>query len=219
MSIDVATLGLRIDSREVKAANDDLEVLSRRSADAERGTKSLERGFKSASTASRSFAGGVGIAEGALSGLSGIAAGVAAALAGIFAGLSVRPFISATSEAEGALAQLASAVRSTGGAAGMSVGELSEMASELEGLTKFGDEAIMSAQGILLTFTRIGRETFPATTQAVLDVAQAMNMDLKSAALQVGKAMNAPKEGLTALSRAGIQFSADQVLLGHVCTG
>jgi hypothetical protein len=35
----------------------------------------------------------------------------------------------------------------------------------------------------------------------------ALGMDLQSAALQVGKALNDPRQGVAALSRAGIQFS------------
>ncbi|MDD5049616.1 MAG: phage tail tape measure C-terminal domain-containing protein, partial [Methanoregulaceae archaeon] len=43
-----------------------------------------------------------------------------------------------------------------------------------------------------------------------LDVATALKTDLKSAALQVGKALNDPVLGMTALSRSGIQFSEAQ---------
>ena len=37
------------------------------------------------------------------------------------------------------------------------------------------DEAIQNAQNMLLTFTNIGKNIFPQATQAVLDMATAMN--------------------------------------------
>lgn len=43
-----------------------------------------------------------------------------------------------------------------------------------------------------------------------MNLATALNMDLQSAILQVGKAVNDPILGMTALSRAGIQFTESQ---------
>jgi hypothetical protein len=63
---------------------------------------------------------------------------------------------------------------------------------------------------MLLTFTKISDDVFPKTTEAVLDVATAMHTDLESASKMVGKALNDPLKGLTALSRAGVQFTAQQ---------
>ena len=45
-------------------------------------------------------------------------------------------------------------------------GELLEMASGLQKVTTFGDEAIISTQSMLLTFTKIGREVFPQALEA-----------------------------------------------------
>ena len=50
----------------------------------------------------------------------------------------------------------------------------------------------------------------PDTTMAVLDMATRMGTDLKSAALQLGKALNDPIKGLDGLGRAGVQFSDTQ---------
>ena len=62
-------------------------------------------------------------------------------------------------------------------------------------------------QAVLLTFTDIRGDRFEQATGAVLNMATALGTDLQSAALQVGKALNDPRQGVTALSRAGIQFS------------
>ena len=58
---------------------------------------------------------------------------------------------------------------------------------------------------MLLTFTNIRGQRFKEASKA--NVATALGMDLQSAALQVGTALNDPKAGLRALSRAGIQFT------------
>src|SRR5665811_188734 len=133
------------------------------------------------------------------------AAGRGLGLAGVLAvGLAARSFIGNTVEQQKVMAQLEAVIRSTGGGAGLAAGELAKMGSEMQRVTTFGDEAVISAQGLLLTFTRIGRDVFPNALDAVLNVSTAMGTELKESALQVGKALNDPVLGMTALSRSGI---------------
>ena len=96
-------------------------------------------------------------------------------------------------------AQLAATLESTGHAAGLSAGQLTTMASELQNVSTFGDEAIIASQSLLLTFTKIGGDVFPRAQAAILDTATAMGTDLKAASLQVGKALNDPIAGVSAL--------------------
>jgi hypothetical protein len=63
---------------------------------------------------------------------------------------------------------------------------------------------------MLLTFTNIGKDVFPAATQTVLDMSQALGQDLSASSVQLGKALNDPIKGITALSRVGVTFTADQ---------
>jgi hypothetical protein len=145
--------------------------------------------------------------EGVLTGLGRTLAAVGAgALAGKFLGAIIRN----TMEAEDALRQLEARLKSTGGVSGQTVDSVLALSAALQDQTRFGDEAITSAQNLLLTFTKIQGDIFPKAVTAILDVSTAMGTDLNSAALQVGKALNAPIEGLTALSRAGVQFTDDQ---------
>jgi hypothetical protein len=118
--------------------------------------------------------------------------------------------ITETVDAEYEMAQLNAVLKSTAGVAGQSADALAQHALALSYVSRFDDGAIISAQSLLLTFTKIGGETFPQATQAVLDVAQAMGTDLKSAAIQVGKALNDPILGVSALARSGIQFTEAQ---------
>ena len=62
----------------------------------------------------------------------------------------------------------------------------------------------------LQTFTNIAGNEFKRTQQAALDLATRLDGDLKSASIQLGKALNDPVANLSALSRSGIQFSDAQ---------
>jgi len=101
-------------------------------------------------------------------------------------------------------------IRSTGGAAGLTATELKNMASELQNVTRVGDETIMRGQGLLLTFTGIGKEVFPQATETMLDMSEKMGTDVQSAATMLGKALNDPVMGLSALSRVGVVFTEQQ---------
>jgi len=110
-----------------------------------------------------------------------------------------------------ALAQVESAVKSTGKAAGFEVDELAQKASELQKTSLFGDEDILkNVTANLLTFTSIAGSEFERTQQAVLNLSTRMGTDLTSATIQLGKALNDPVANMGALSRTGIQFSDKQ---------
>lgn len=113
-------------------------------------------------------------------------------------------------DAESALADLEAVLKSTGGVAGVTLDELTDMAAALQKTTKFSDEAIMSAQGMLLTFTNIGKEVFPDATMAALDMAEKFGMDASQAAITLGKALNDPISGVTALRRIGVMLTDEQ---------
>lgn len=118
--------------------------------------------------------------------------------------------VQATIAQENALAQVEARLRSTGGAAGVTIDALTEVASALQAVSTYADDAILEAQALLLTFTNIRGERFHEATRAVLDLAAALGTDLKTAVLQVGKALNEPSQALSALQRSGTQFSAEQ---------
>ena len=110
-------------------------------------------------------------------------------------------------EAESRLEQV---LRSTGEAAGYNKKQLLDMASAMQKVTKYGDEEIIGAQSLLLTFTKIGKKTFPNALEAVLNLSTAMGTDLKSSAVQIGKALNDPIRGIASLTESGVQFSEEQ---------
>jgi len=109
-----------------------------------------------------------------------------------------------------ALGQLRATWKSTGGAVGVSINEMKAQAEALQKTTMFGDEETERAQSVLLTFTNIKGKIFKESIPAIQDLATKMGGDLKGATLQVGKALNDPMKGISALSRVGVSFTEEQ---------
>jgi hypothetical protein len=162
--------------------------------------------------------------EGALASVEGQAnrtgisiGGIAKAAAGLFvfskvAGV-IRDSVRAAGEAAEAQAKVQAAIKSTGGAAGVTFESLEQMAQGLQKVTTFEDDAILAGQSMLLTFTKIGKNVFPQATETILNMSTALGSDLKSSAIQLGKALNEPVEGISALSRVGVQMTKEQEAL------
>lgn len=111
---------------------------------------------------------------------------------------------------EDATKKLTSAFDSTGAAAWTTVEALQANADKLQQLTTHGDESIETMQSVLLTFTNIKGDVFDGATMSILNMSDALGMDLQSSATMVGKALNDPVGGIAAMSRAGIQFTDEQ---------
>ena len=106
--------------------------------------------------------------------------------------------------------RLQTAIISTGREAQFAAAQLTSYASVQQSLTGVGDEAIIGAQALLLTFTKIGQDVFPDATESILNISAAMGQDLQQTTIQVGKALNDPVQGMSALRRVGIQLSKTQ---------
>jgi len=107
-------------------------------------------------------------------------------------------------------ADLAQTIKSTGGAAGMTADEVSKMATEISKTNLASAGMIKEGDNMLLTFTNIGKDVLPMATQSMVDLAQKMGGAPKDSAIQLGKALNDPTTGLTALTRVGITFTQQQ---------
>ncbi len=138
-------------------------------------------------------------------------AGVALKLGAIIgAGMGISDMISKASAGEQKMAQMDAVLKSTGGAAGMTKDELLKLADAQGKLTTFSKGANMETENLLLTFTSIGKDVFPAALATVNDMSQALGQDTKSSAVQLGKALQDPIKGITALSRVGVNFTDAQ---------
>ena len=106
--------------------------------------------------------------------------------------------------------QLDATLVSTGRAAEFTSEELSDMASELQALSNFGDEDIL--QGVtlqLLRFDAISKDIFPRAQQLVIDLAESMG-GVENAARTLGISLADPALGLTRLRRIGVAFNSTQ---------
>lgn len=105
-------------------------------------------------------------------------------------------------------------INSTGGVAGVNAKHVQDYSRELSALSGVSHQAIQNAENILLTFRDIRNTSkgkiFDEATASVLNLSVALKEDLKSASIQVGKALNDPIKGVTALRRVGVQFTQEQ---------
>jgi hypothetical protein len=175
---------------------------------------SLNRALGQSTTATRRFGTSLGTVTKA-----GAAFGVG--LVAVSAGMRLFGAVARTAwgemeEGQKVSAQTGAVLKSTGGAANVTATQVEKLSLSLSKLTGVDDEAIQSGQNMLLTFTKIhnevgrGNDIFNQATKATLDLSVALGKDMPSAALMVGKALNDPIAGMTALGRAGVQFTAGQ---------
>lgn len=114
-------------------------------------------------------------------------------------------------EAADALGQVDAALASMGNASRKTSEELAGLAEGLMRNSLYDDDDILrSVTANLLTFGNVAGAQFDRAQQAAVDLATRMKMDLQPATLLIGKALNDPVKGLTAMGRAGIQFTAAQ---------
>ena len=112
--------------------------------------------------------------------------------------------------------RLAITLKATGHAAGLSAQQLIKQAAAIQKVTRFGDESVIALQTMLLTFKSIKGDIFQRATEATLDMAVGMaavsgrTVDLSASSIQLGKALNDPLVGMTALSRVGVKFTDQQ---------
>lgn len=113
-------------------------------------------------------------------------------------------------------AQTEAVIKSTGKSANVSAKHVDDLAGSLMEKSGVDDEVIASGENMLLTFTNIrneagrGNKIFDQTTQTLLDMSVATGQDMPKAAVMLGKAINDPIKGVSALSRVGVTFTEAQ---------
>jgi len=140
--------------------------------------------------------------------IAGVGIGVVAAALG--------KSVQNAAEAQKIMAQTEAVLKSTGTTANGTAADIAKLSETLSRQTAVDDELIQSGANLLLTFKNIqnqaglNNDIFDQTVQATLDVSRAMGTDASTEAIRLGKALNDPVKGLSALSRVGIQFTAQQ---------
>lgn len=119
--------------------------------------------------------------------------------------------IKAATESKDAIAQVESALSSMGKQAGLTSEQLQGLATGIMRKSLYDDDEILrSVTANLLTFGNVAGDVFVRAQQAAADLSARLGQDLQSSAIQVGKALNDPIKGVTALQRVGVSFTAAQ---------
>lgn len=119
-------------------------------------------------------------------------------------------------KADARINQITKSMGFLGGAYAGGTKRLNEYASSLSKQIGIEDESIKAVQAKLLTFKQIGvtmNQTGGAmdrATQAAYDLASAGFGSAETNATQLGKALQDPVKGLTALTRSGVTFTASE---------
>lgn len=164
---------------------------------------------KGVDEADRKFS-GLGKTLGTLAKVGGVVGGLAA-VGGV-----LRQGVSDAVQYTKLQSQTAAALKSTGGQAHVTAQHVSNLADKIEAYSTIDDAAVHAGENLLLTFTNIrneagrGNDVFDQTTKIMADMSTALGQDTTSSALQLGKALNDPIKGVTALQRVGVSFTAQQ---------
>jgi hypothetical protein len=130
--------------------------------------------------------------------------------AGLTTGLSFQNMIASAQAGQKAVAQLGTVYKSTGGAVGLTQKQLIDLAAAQSRVTTYSKGANIATENMLMTFTNIKGGVFKQALSTVNDMSTALGQDTKSSAIQLGKALNDPVKGITALSRVGVSFTSQQ---------
>lgn len=114
-------------------------------------------------------------------------------------------------EAAHAMGQVESVLKSMGPVAGKTAEQLKKAANAFETESLFeADEILTKVTANMLTFGNVAGQNFDRAQQAAINLSARLGQDLQSSTIQVGKALNDPIKGMTALQRVGVQFTATQ---------
>tara|TARA_R100001082_G_scaffold87955_1_gene54377 strand:- start:1223 stop:3586 length:2364 start_codon:yes stop_codon:yes gene_type:complete len=133
----------------------------------------------------------------------------------------VNGLIGVFSEYDSAVRRLTTAFARTGYIANITTSEITNYASELQKATGISDTLIVNSAGLLATFTNVRDEAFIRGTEAIVQMTDAMyygavtQENLRTTTIQMGKALNDPIKGMTALRRVGVTFTETQKLQIH----
>jgi len=162
--------------------------------------------------------------NGIAKGVAGIGAAVGAAALGasVAVGAFVKTSLDSLARIERINAQTDSVIKSTNGAAKVTAQHVEDMTGALENQTGTEAESIQQGANMLLTFTNIknaagdNNDIFDQATKTITDMSRAFDttggavIDTTTQAIQLGKALNDPIKGVTALRKVGVSFTEDQ---------
>lgn len=178
---------------------------------------SLGRELRRGSGMVRGFASSTGSVLKGVVGANLVTAGASAAVEGVRQLFGVLgESVDEAREAQKVGAVTTQVIRATGGAAKVSADEVGDLATALSNKAGIDDEVIQSGANLLLTFKNVRNEAgkggaiFDRATAAAVDLSATGFGSVAAGSKMLGKALNDPVKGISALSRAGVTFSAGQ---------
>ena len=145
---------------------------------------------------------------------------VAFGIAGAFAGIQIGGFLKGAVEEAAESAKIGrvteQTIKATGAAAKVTADQVGALATSLSNKTAVDDELVQTGANLLLTFKNIRNEAgknnniFDKATAAALDLSAGGFGSVESASVMLGKALNDPIKGVTALGRVGVTFTQQQ---------
>ena len=113
-------------------------------------------------------------------------------------------------EAEQALNNLNAALKATDSQSGVTAREITALGEAVEANTLFKKEEIQNAAAALTSFQNVAGDVFTRALKLSTDLAVRLGTDVPSAADMLGKALEAPEEGLGRLARKFSDLSPAQ---------
>ena len=118
------------------------------------------------------------------------------------------------STADALNAQFAAGIQSTNNAASLTVKGMDDLAKSIAGYSGQSYDSIGKTEQVLQTFTNLRNvgpdKIFDDATTAAANMAAKLGGDASASAIQLGKALNDPVKGMTALRRVGVSFTQSQ---------
>lgn len=185
-------------------------------ADAQKRIAELEKELKNLKGESSAAASATTSTGASMASLAGPAAAAVAAVALVTKGLkaaasAAKECINAYKTQEQSEARLQAVLKATGKQVGMNVQELKELASATQAISRFGDEAVLEAEKVLIATQALDEEGLQRALLDSADLAEAMGTDIVSAASTMAYALQDPEQGLTRLRRAGMAFTDEEI--------
>ncbi len=187
MAVTAASLIAEISVKGASQAKADLENVGTKAKETQGGLKSM--------------------AQGALATAAGFAGFQLATQAVGFLKDQVVDTVKAALDQQQIMADTVTTLQSMGSASGQTAKSVGDFADSMTQVTKFSDDVIQHGENVMLTFGNIGKNIFPQATTAAMNLSTKLGTDLQSSVTMVGKALDNPIQGLTALSRVGVSFS------------
>jgi hypothetical protein len=149
-------------------------------------------------------------------GKAGVLGGAAAGAAGLALGIKLNSIGEAARSSAARVRSVANSMGLFGSQANAVAARISDLADKTELATGVDGDSIETAAAKLLTFKELAKTAgtvggaFDRATQATIDLAAAGFGSAEGNAVMLGKALQDPVKGITAMTRAGVTFTAQE---------